>query len=137
MTTEVFVDTSGFFAVLSPHDRDHAEAIQWMIGFGEQTPIVTTDYILDETVTLLQSRRQQHLIEPWLTNILKSTNCRIEWMNAERFEQVRNFFAKHSDKDWSFTDCFSFCVMNERQIEQALASDRHFQQAGFSTLIGV
>jgi predicted nucleic acid-binding protein len=136
MTTEVFIDTCGFFAVLSPHDRDHSAAIQWMISFGELTPIVTTDYILDETVTLLQSRRQQHLIEPWLTNILKSNNCRIEWMNAERFEQVRSFFSKHADKDWSFTDCFSFCVMNERQIEQSLASDRHFQQAGFSALLG-
>jgi predicted nucleic acid-binding protein len=137
MTTEVFVDTSGFFAVLSPHDRDHATAIRWMIDFGAQTPIVTTDYILDETITLLQSRRQPHLVEPWLTSILKSDYCRIVWMDATRFEEVRCFFTKHADKEWSFTDCFSFCVMRERQIGQALASDQHFRQAGFSTLLDV
>lgn len=137
MTTEVFIDTGGFFSILSPYDRDHATAIRWMVDFGARTPIVTTDYILDETITLLQSRRQPHLIEPWLTNILASENCQVIWMNAERFSQVRSFFAKHADKDWSFTDCFSFCVMHERQIEQALANDHHFRQAGFSTLLSV
>ena len=136
MTTEVFVDTSGFFSILNPHDRDHTAAIRWMLDFGARTPIVTTDYILDETITLLQSRRQPHLIEPWLTNILTSENCQVLWMTPERFEEVRRFFAKHADKDWSFTDCFSFCVMRERQISQALASDQHFRQAGFATLIG-
>ena len=136
MTTEVFIDTSGFFSVLSPHDRDHDAATQWMVDFGARTPIVTTDYILDETITLLQSRHQLRLVEPWLTNIMESQNCRIVWMNADRFEEVRRFFTKHADKEWSFTDCFSFCVMRERQINQALTSDQHFRQAGFSTLIG-
>ena len=56
-------------------------------------------------------------------------------MNPERFEQVRRFFVKHHDKAWSFTDCFSFCVMQERKIQQALASDDHFRQAGFEPLL--
>ena len=137
MTTEVFIDTGGFFAVLSPYDRDHAAAIRWMTEHSAQTPVVTTDYILDETITLLQSRRQPHLIEPWLTSILNSDSCQIIWMNSSRFEEVRQFFVKHADKNWSFTDCFSFCVMRERKIEQALASDQHFRQAGFSTLLDV
>jgi hypothetical protein len=56
-------------------------------------------------------------------------------MNSERFDQVRQFFAKHDDKHWSFTDCFSFCVMQERKMRQALASDEHFRQAGFEPLL--
>jgi predicted nucleic acid-binding protein len=77
MTTEVFIDTSGFFSILSPHDRDHDAAMRWMVDFGARTPIITTDYILDETITLLQSRHQPHLIEPWLTNIMASEGCQI------------------------------------------------------------
>lgn len=107
-----------------------------MVEFGARTPIVTTDYILDETITLLQSRHQLRLVEPWLTNVMASENCQVVWMNAKRFEEVRRFFTKHADKEWSFTDCFSFCVMRERHITQALASDQHFRQAGFATLIG-
>jgi predicted nucleic acid-binding protein len=136
MGSEVFIDTGGFFALLSPHDQHHGVAEHWLLECGNQTPIVTTDYVLDETVTLLQSRRQFHLIEPWLSQVLDPANCRVIWMDAARFEYVRRFFGKHADKNWSFTDCFSFCVMQERRIEQALASDQHFRQAGFSTLLG-
>jgi predicted nucleic acid-binding protein len=40
------------------------------------------------------------------------------------------------DKEWSFTDCASFGVMNEEGIEQALTGDHHFEQAGFRTVLG-
>jgi predicted nucleic acid-binding protein len=56
-------------------------------------------------------------------------------MNPDRFDEVRKFFAKHDDKEWSFTDCFSFDVMKERNIRQALTSDRHFSQAGVDVLL--
>jgi uncharacterized protein len=69
--------------------------------------------------------------------LFDNNGIQIVWMNSERFEEVRRFFTKHADKEWSFTDCFSFCVMRERQIGQALASDQHFRQAGFSTLLNV
>lgn len=135
MASEAFADTSGFFAVLNPHDQWHDQAVS-LFEADPPLRLVTTDYILDETVTLLQSRHQSHLVEPWLGQVLASTNIRILWMNPERFEQVRRFFVKHHDKTWSFTDCFSFCVMQERKIQQALASDDHFRQAGFEPLLG-
>ena len=62
-------------------------------------------------------------------------SCQIIWMNADRFHEVRRYFVKHQDKHWSFTDCFSFCVMKERKMRQALAADEHFLQAGFQPLL--
>ena len=56
-------------------------------------------------------------------------------MDRQKFDVVRQFFTKHSDKQWSFTDCFSFCVMKERKIRRALAADKHFKQAGFQLLL--
>jgi predicted nucleic acid-binding protein len=38
-------------------------------------------------------------------------------------------------KDWSLTDCISFVVMEERGVTEALTSDRHFEQAGFASLL--
>jgi len=36
------------------------------------------------------------------------------------------------DKDWSLVDCASFVVMRELGISEALTTDRHFEQAGFT-----
>jgi predicted nucleic acid-binding protein len=136
MASEIFIDTSGFFATLDAHDQWHDKSRQ----LGNQattrsTRYVTTDYVLCETLTLLRSRHLGRFAQPWLDNLLQTNKCRIIWMNPERFDQVRRFFVKHHDKEWSFTDCFSFCVMQERKMQQALASDEQFRQAGFEPLL--
>ena len=137
MTTEAFVDTSGYFSLINRNDHLHAIARSVAAEMlTSSTRLVTTDYVIDETVTLLQSRNLGYVARPWLDQLFDNDAIEIIWMNAERFERVRRFFTKHADKEWSFTDCFSFCVMRERQISLALASDQHFRQAGFSTLIG-
>ena len=40
-------------------------------------------------------------------------------------------YGTRHDKNWSLTDCFSFVVMEQRRLVQALATDHHFRQAGF------
>ncbi len=39
------------------------------------------------------------------------------------------------DKDFSLVDCSSFVIMRQRQIDDALTTDRHFDQAGFLRLL--
>ena len=46
-----------------------------------------------------------------------------------------DLYMAREDKTWSLTDCTSFVVMNEQGIQNALSSDRHFQQAGFVALL--
>ncbi len=135
MAYETFVDTSGFFAAINPHDQWHDQANSLLEQTEPRLRLLTTDYVLDETATLLRTRGQSHLVEPWLEQVLTSSHCHVVWMDPDRFEQVRRFFATHRDKQWSFTDCFSFCVMQEHRIRQALASDDHFRQAGFEPLL--
>jgi len=38
---------------------------------------------------------------------------------------------KYRDKDFSFTDCASFAVMEMLDIREAFAFDKHFEQYGF------
>ena len=64
-----------------------------------------------------------------------SQACRVEWTSDARFGKVRAFFRRHADKDWSFTDCLSFCVMKEFALPEALTADSHFEQAGFVALL--
>jgi uncharacterized protein len=130
------VDTSGFYALLVQGDRMHARASSILEraaqGGGR---FVTTDYILDETATLLKARGHGHLAEAFFETVFASAACRVEWMDPDGFAQTRRFFLKHHDRDWSFTDCFSFWVMRELGLRDALTTDAHFRQAGFRPLL--
>ena len=52
----------------------------------------------------------------------------------ELWQKTLSLFERHSDKQWSLTDCLSFVVMRDNGITKALTGDRHFVQAGFDAL---
>src|SRR5690242_11088138 len=68
--TETFVDTSGFYALLVKRDRAHSPARQILERAAESGGrFVTTDYVLDETATLLKARGNGHLAKPFFETV--------------------------------------------------------------------
>ncbi len=136
MKAGLFIDTSGFYALLVKNDDRHERAKTILAQAAkEKQRFMTSDYVLDETATLLRARGLGHLIAPFFDNIFASQACSIVWMDHELFMKARLFFLKHDDKSWSFTDCTSFVIMKEMKLSSALTKDRHFQEAGFSPLL--
>ena len=136
MDGELFMDTSGFYALLVKSDDAHRRAAAAMAeAAGAGVRLVTTDYVLDETATLLRAGGFSHLLEPLFQALDKAKNGRVVWMEADRFVATRLLFLKYADQHLSFTDCFSFCVMREYRIRRALTKDRHFTDAGFEALL--
>jgi predicted nucleic acid-binding protein len=133
---ETFVDTSGFYALLVQNDPQHGRAGSLLARAARSGGrFVTTDYILDETAPLLRARDHGHLAEAFFDRLFTTAACRIEWMDPDRFQHTRRFFLKHQDKDWSLTDCFSFWLMQDLGLSDALTTDEHFHQAGFRALL--
>ncbi len=56
-------------------------------------------------------------------------------MDLDRFEKTKGLFIKNMEKSWSFTDCFSFIVMRELKLGEALSKGKHFTAAGFTPLL--
>lgn len=136
MGSEVFVDTSGFYALLIAADDRHELAGRLLRQAADRKRrFVTTDYVLDETATLLKARRHGALAQSFFEVVLGSRGCRIEWTDPDRFHRAREFFLKHRDQPWSLTDCVSFCLMKELGLRDALTKDGHFKQAGFTVLL--
>ena len=54
----------------------------------------------------------------------------VETRAGEFIESAVKLYESRPDKSWSLTDCFSFVVMEQRQVTCALSTDHHFQQAG-------
>jgi predicted nucleic acid-binding protein len=58
----IFVDTGAWFALLVPTGRDHLAAESWFERNIQS--LVTTDYVIDELLTLLRMRRQAERARP-------------------------------------------------------------------------
>ena len=52
----IFVDTGAWFATVVPSDSDYPVASNWLSQNVE--PLITTNYVIDETLTLLRMRRE-------------------------------------------------------------------------------
>lgn len=136
MAGEIFVDTSGFYSLLVQAEGMHEEAAEFMARAArERKRFITTDYVLDESVTLLRARGHGELLVPLFETMDASSAVRVEWTTPQRFHETRTFCLQHADKAWSFTDCLSFVVMRDLELREALTSDIHFEQAGFRRLL--
>lgn len=131
-----FADTSFFFALAAKRDRTHAPAVKAFTRLLRlQRPLVTTDYILDETLTLTKARTSAKVALALLDRIERSPALSIQHITHDRFAAAKAFFRKHADHGYSFTDCTSFVLMHEMEIQDVLTTDRHFAEAGFRTML--
>src|SRR5688572_24211425 len=105
----IFVDTSAWFALLVPSDPNHGAAKRWLKKAAQ--PLTTTDYILDELLTLLVYRGEGHRIASVADNFLTQKVATIQWTTEEVVRESLQTLQRFQDKRWSFTDCVSRTVM--------------------------
>jgi len=133
---EVFVDTSALYALIDKRDSHHDKAkaaASKLLRSGRR--LVTTDYVVAESVNLANARAGSILGARILDLLEQSASIRIEWITSARFESTKRFFRRHVDHRYSFTDCASFIVMRELDVTDALTTDRHYVEAGFVSLL--
>jgi predicted nucleic acid-binding protein len=127
-----FADTSYWLALELNSDQNHQTALtHWQNLVKTSFQIVTTSYIFDETVTYLNSRNHHEKAVEVGENILLSPSIELIHVNESLFFEGWTMFQKHQDKRYSLTDCISFVVMKQSELETALTFDKHFVQAGF------
>lgn len=100
---------------------------------AEKALLVTTDYILDESYTLLRSVLGHRMAVSFGREI-QTGGIEIVQVDETIQKEAWEIFEQYQDKDFSFTDCTSFVVMKRARIKLAFTFDRHFQQYGFQTL---
>lgn len=132
---KAFIDSSGFFALLVKNDHYHNTAKTFLetVKAG-RISLHTSDYVLDETYTLLKARKVQSQIKTLSNLVEHSKVLKVHWIDSDLFAATEHYFLKHKDKDYSFTDCLSFIIMKNSSINLALTKDKHFIQAGFEVV---
>lgn len=133
---KVFADTSYWIALLNPRDRLHAKAAA-MPARLPSASLVTSEMVLAELLNGLSDAG------PWKRStaisaveaIRKTRSITVFPQTADQFARAFDRYKQSADKNWSFTDCASFQIMETERIDAALTHDHHFVQAGFEALL--
>lgn len=132
----VFADAGYWIAILNPADNLRAKAAS-LSNALEPFQIVTSEMIFTEVLNSF-SRRERAFRQAAAQFVKRSFNnpkIEIVAQTSDLFHQSLNLYEQRADKDWSHTDCASFCIMQQKNILEALSHDRHFEQAGFVALL--
>lgn len=134
----VFVDSSALKAVYDSGDDFHSRASELMRKIAARdtdvTGFVTTDYVLDEAVTLTRFAHSHAKAVELAEATMASKFMKVVFCDEELFSEGMETFKRHSDKEWSLTDCVSFAAMKRHGIRKAFTFDAHFKQAGFASI---
>jgi len=124
----MFVDTGAWYASFVKEDPAH-ETCRRLLSVAT-TKLVTTDFVLDELLTLLTVRGHRDVARQIGPKILDEEITDLHWITPQNVAAAWEVFTRFDDKLWSFTDCTSYAVMRQLKIDDAFALDEHFRQFG-------
>ena len=125
-----FVDTSAFYAVLDRDDKNHrAAGAAWEHLLRNNAVLLTTNYVLVETNSLLQNRLGMDSLRVFQEQIAPPVS--VEWISRAQHEAAVLAVLTAGRRKLSLVDCVSFAVMREAGIRNAFAFDSHFVEQGF------
>jgi hypothetical protein len=131
----VFIDTSGWIAVLNADDALYEPACRQLVGLGaERRPLLTTDWVLAETGNGLARTAARASFAGAVQRFLTSSHCRLVRVDVALFDRALKLYSQTGDKSWGLVDCASFVTMQDEGVLDAFTSDRHFTQ-GFHCLL--
>jgi predicted nucleic acid-binding protein len=132
----VFADTGYWIALLDPQDTLNSKAINLSITFT-QVQIVTSEMVLTEILNHFSKRGNflRYAAANFIESLQENPSITIIPQTDSIFQQALILYKQRPDQAWSHTDCSSFCIMQQQNILEALAYDKHFEQAGFIALL--
>ncbi|MBI2268667.1 MAG: PIN domain-containing protein [Candidatus Blackburnbacteria bacterium] len=135
-TTTIFVDTSAFKALIDFSDDFNSQARKlWGRLSKQKQPVLTTNFVLDETYTLLRVRLGREPAIKFKQRINISPGFkRPQRVLAQDEVEAWKFFKELPGRGVSYTDCTSFAVMKRLGLIEVFTFDRDFARAGFKVL---
>lgn len=132
--TRIFVDTSAYIALVRIADDNHKHADDIAKEIGKYSiRVYTTNFVIAETHAFLVSRSGHDLALRFITD-LDASATNIIRIAAKDEERCKAVIKQYRDKDFSYTDCCSFAVMERIGIEHSFDFDDHFMQYRFTSL---
>ncbi len=137
MENRVFIDTWGWVTLRDKSELKHrsiSRIFQELIK--NKIKLFTSDYVLDETITLIFKRLPIETALEALEQIefaCSDSTISLLHVDIETFFKTLVMRKKFFDQpNISFTDFSSAILMSERKISKIITADAHFTHLGFS-----
>jgi predicted nucleic acid-binding protein len=124
----IFADAGAWGAIAMEADENHGAASRWYYTNRER--LFTTDYVVDETLTLLRARGAHRQALIYGAKFFSGHLAVVHRLTDAEYVAAWEVFRRYDDKEWSFTDCTSKVVMEARGLRRAFTFDSHFKQFG-------
>ena len=124
----VFVDTSYFIARMQASDQWHRAAVE---ADDPTLDLVTSNDVINETITLLRVRGFLSLALDFLREIRAGSDIHVVYVDAAIQAEAWDLYARFAGLKASGVDCTSFAMMRRLGIRKAFTFDQHFRAAGF------
>lgn len=139
MLEPIFIDTWGWIALGQRKEPRHEEVTKIYRSLrARQIPTYTSDYVLDEVITLLFRREPFDEAVRFLEAILQAGHqgyLSLVYITPEYFTKAWALRRRFQDKPMiSYTDLTSMVIMQDLGINRVLTKDEHFVQVGMGFL---
>ena len=128
---QVLIDSSAFLSLEDPDERAHAatrSAFRELVSTGVR--LVTTNFVFDETYTLILTRLGRHRAVVWGDGVRATRLIDLVRVGEDHEQAAWELIVSFDDKDFSYTDATSFAVARSLEIDEALSLDSHFREYG-------
>jgi hypothetical protein len=128
---KLFVDTAAWLALNDKNDQYHKEAMAKSLEIkAKKIELITSEYILDESITLIRYRVSHQAAVIFGDSLFKSRIVKIVDVTEGDRLKAWEIFKKYDDKELSFTDCISFVLIKNLRLQKAFTFDKHFERIG-------
>ena len=132
----LFLDTSGWFAALSPEENSHREALKlYRSHIQAGDTLITSNLVVAEMQILLSRFRGAHEGVRFLDSLYQDATHGVVFADRELERNATDrWLRKFADHPISLADAVSFEIMRTHRIRSALTLDEHFTLAGFACI---
>ncbi len=129
----IFVDTSGWYALLDTDDSNHHRAgLAWSRWLAEDISFASSNYVLLETIALIQHRLGIQAVRQF--NDVLIPVVQVHWIDPQLHSAAVSALLAAGRRGLSLVDCSSFDLMRRLGLDSVFAFDRHFSEMGFTCL---
>jgi len=129
----IYVDTSAFYALIDRSDKFYKKASAlWPFLLEDHITLITSNYVVFETIGLLQNRLGFDAARLWCENILDVLEIR--WVDNEKNQLAFELWYNLGQKLLNLVDCISFITMRQDRIKKVFCFKKNFQEQGFEVI---
>ena len=132
---KIFVDTGGWVALFGDNDGNHKSAVTVYERFKKsKAALYTSDYVIDETITLTTVRANHAQSVLAGKALLESAVVKVISVTPDYLQASWELYQKYKDKHFSFTDITTLVIAKNLNIKKLFSYDHEFEKVGMELL---